>query len=268
MQFGTKLCIACKLIALQHSILVCIWMWQKHGNGSWRIYSATKQDFGWIHFSVPTCVIKSSNIYLSQWKLNWFKGFLWWEILSSILNWLLEGITSYQNQLNIQPSNLRQMYVWLFLCLSLCTCVSPCKCVCLCGWVRARACVFDVWISRRKIQRARGWVFLEERELGLRKVFFEDPWDEKDDENSFVFCCYKGPCKIWCTAAAAAAAEPLIWIMESPYSKQRQKILKQVGPIGRLYKDKRNTETDRETDRWGKPMGLQKRRRIMCGCWA
>jgi hypothetical protein len=60
----------------------------------------------------------------------------------------------------------------------------------------------------------------------------------------------------------------LIWIMESPYSKQRQKILKQVGPIGRLYKDKRNTETDRETDRWGKPMGLQKRRRIMCGCWA
>lgn len=73
------------------------------------------------------------------------------------------------------------------LCVPVCLRVSVSVCVGGC----ARACVFNVWISRRKIQRARGWVFLEERELGLRMVFFEDPWDEKDDENSFVFCCYK-----------------------------------------------------------------------------
>jgi hypothetical protein len=73
------------------------------------------------------------------------------------------------------------------LCVPVCLHVSVSVCVGGC----ACACVFNVWISRRKIQRARGWVFLEEQELGLRKLFFEDPWDEKDDENSFVFCCYK-----------------------------------------------------------------------------
>lgn len=119
--------------------------------------------------------------------------------------------------------------------------------VCVRGCARAHACsTFEF----------RGGRFTElgVDVFGRTRIGFEDPCDEKDDENYFVFCCYKGSCKIWCTAAAAAAAaDPLIWIMESPYSKQ--KILKQVGPIGRLYKDKRKThrETERQTDegnRW------------------
>ncbi len=48
---------------------------------------------------------------------------------------------------------------------------------------------------------------------------------------------------------SSSSTGPIDLDLESPYNKQRQKILKQVGPIDRLYKEKRKThrETQRQT---------------------
>ncbi len=48
---------------------------------------------------------------------------------------------------------------------------------------------------------------------------------------------------------SSSSTRPIDLDLESPYNKQRQKILKQVGPIDRLYKEKRkpHRETQRQT---------------------
>jgi hypothetical protein len=66
------------------------------------------------------------------------------------------------------------MYDSFCVCLCVPVCLRVSVSVCVGGCAHAHACSTFEFQGGRFSELGR-WVFLEERELGLRKVFFEDP---------------------------------------------------------------------------------------------